>query len=90
MLGHALGGLLNDKRLAEAVTDFAALRIERHQMTPLLGHMLAPRDNFTAYDAAYVVLAKGLDAVLVSADAKMRAARAFGATVRIVPHGRDV
>jgi predicted nucleic acid-binding protein len=81
--GHALGGKLDPVRLEEAVEDFSAFRIERHAMTSLLGHMLDLRDNFTAYDAAYVVLAQALDSPVVSADAKLREAARLGVGVRL-------
>jgi predicted nucleic acid-binding protein len=81
--GHALGGKLDPVRLDEAVEDFIAFRIERHPMTGLLGHMLDLRDNFTAYDAAYVVLARALDSPVVSADAKLREAARLGVDVRV-------
>ena len=81
--GHALGGKLDPGRLEEAVEDFIAFRIERHPMTSLLGHVLDLRDNFTAYDAAYVVLAQALDSPVVSADAKLREAARLGVDVRV-------
>jgi predicted nucleic acid-binding protein len=74
--GHLLAGKLSQARCAEAVEDFAALNIERHQMTAL-------RDNFTVYDAAYVVLAQALDAPLVTADLRMREAEKAGITVHV-------
>ncbi len=83
--GHALGGLLDQIRVDQALEDFAALWIERHHMTHALGHMLDLRENFTAYDAAYVVLALGLDAPLVTSDKKMLEATRFG--VHILPAG---
>lgn len=81
--GHLLAGKLSQARCAEAVEDFAALSIERHQMTALLGHVLDLRDDFTVYDAAYVVLAQALDAPLVTADLKMREAEKAGITVHV-------
>jgi len=81
--GHALAGKLSPGRCAEAIEDFAALRIERHQMTSLLGHVLALKDNFTVYDAAYVVLSQALDAPLVTSDLKMREAERLGITVQV-------
>ena len=81
--GHALGGKLDSVRLEEAVEDFIAFRIERHPMTSLLGHVLDLRDNFTAYDAAYVILAQALDSPVVSADAKLREAARLGIDVRV-------
>jgi predicted nucleic acid-binding protein len=80
--GHVLGGLLDQATLDEALDDFTALRIERHQMTQLLPHVLDLRDNFTAYDAAYVVLAMALEAPLATADRKMTEASRFGIEVR--------
>ena len=85
--GHTLGGRLDQGRLEEAVADFAAFRIQRHQMTELLGHVLDLRDNFTAYDAAYVVLAQALDAPLVTADAKLTEAGRVGVEVRVLRTG---
>jgi predicted nucleic acid-binding protein len=81
--GHALGGKLDPVRLEEAVGDFIAFRIERHPMTTLLGHVLDLRDNFTAYDAAYVVLAQALESSVVTADAKLREAARLGVDVRL-------
>ena len=81
--GHVLGGKLDPVRLEEAVEDFIAFRIERHPMTDLLGHMLDLRDNFTVYDAAYLVLAQALEAPVVSADTKLREATRLGIEVRV-------
>jgi predicted nucleic acid-binding protein len=77
-----LGGKLDQVRLDEAVDDFTAFRIERHPMTDLLGHILDLRDNFTVYDAAYLVLAQALEAPIVSADAKLKEATRLGIDVR--------
>ena len=80
--GHVLGGLLGQARLDEALDDFTALRIERHQMTELLDHVLELRDNFTAHDAAYVVLAMALEAPLATSDQEMAEASRLGIAVR--------
>jgi predicted nucleic acid-binding protein len=82
--GHALGGKLDPPRLDEAIEDFSALRIERHQMTGLLGHILGLGDNFTVYDATYVILAQALEAPLVTADDKLRGAERLGVDVRVL------
>ena len=81
--GHVLAGKLDPGRLDEAVEDFTAFRIERHPMTGMLGHMLDLRDNFTVYDAAYLVLAQALEAPIVSADAKLKEAVRLGIEVRV-------
>lgn len=87
--GHVRGGLLDRARLDEAVEDFAALHIGRHHMTEALGEILELRDNFTAYDAAYVVLARVLAVPLVTSDAKMREAERLGARVQLFRPGTD-
>ncbi len=58
---------------------------QRHPMTQGLGRMLDLRDNFTVYDAAYIVLAQALDAALVTSDEKLNEARRLGVDVRIFP-----
>lgn len=83
--GHLLGGLLDEVRLDQALEDFIALRVERHRMTQMLGHVLDLRDNFTVYDAAYVVLAQALEAPLATSDHKMGEARGLGADVHVYP-----
>ena len=67
------------------IEGFVALQIERQPMTHQLRHILNLRDNLTAYDAAYVVLALGLDAPLITSDTKMREARRLGVQVQILP-----
>ncbi len=57
-------------------------------MTDLLGHILGLRDNFTVYDATYVILAQALEAPLVTADAKMTEAKRVGVDVRILRAGK--
>ena len=82
--GHVLGGRLDRVRLDEAVEDYTAFRVERHQMTDLNRHLLDLRDDFTVSDAAYLVLAQALEAPVVSADAKLQEATRLGIEVRIV------
>ena len=82
--GHSLAGKLPRRRLLEAIADFGALQIVRHQMTDLLAHILELRRNFTVYDASYVVLAQALDAPLVTADGKLAEARRRGVEVRLI------
>lgn len=81
--GHALGGLITADRLTTALEDLASFEITRHSMVAGLESMLALRDNFTVYDAAYVLLALTLDAPLVTADAKQLEAGRLGVDVRL-------
>ena len=85
--GHTLGGKLDQARLDRAVENFSAFRIERYPMSHQLGYILDLRDDFTAYDAAYVVLARALEAPLVTADAKLAEAGKVGVEVRLLGTG---
>jgi predicted nucleic acid-binding protein len=82
--GHALAGKLSEPRLNEALADFAALQVERYPMTDQLGSVVALRSNFTAYDAAYVVLAQALGAPIVTADAKLLEASRLGVDIKVI------
>lgn len=81
--GHAIAGKLEQARLDEAAEDFSDFRIERYPMTAALGRILDLRHNFTAYDAAYVVLAEALAAPLVTVDEKLTEAEKLGVEVRV-------
>lgn len=82
--GHAAAGMLSDRRMADAVDDFGALRIERYPLATMMGNVLDLKDNFTVYDATYIVLARALDAPLVTADTKLTGARALGVDVQVL------
>ncbi|HEY5223550.1 MAG TPA: type II toxin-antitoxin system VapC family toxin [Microbacteriaceae bacterium] len=82
--GHSLGGKLADVQLQDAADDFSALDIERYPLAAMIRDVLDLRDNFTVYDAAYIVLAQALDAALVTADAKLSEARKFGVDVHVL------
>lgn len=73
-------GLDADRALAgiHALADFD---IHLHGHGPLLDRIWDLRDNLSAYDAAYVVLAQVLDCPLVTTDARL--ARAPGHEARI-------
>ena len=78
-IASALRGLVR-RRLIDADRAVAALRfykglpLERCSHVPFLERVFAMRDNFSAYDAVYVVLAEVFKAPLHTAD--LRLARA--------------
>lgn len=82
--GHALGGKLADERVENATDDYQALHIERYPLSVMIRDVLDLRDNFTVYDAAYVVLAQALELPLVTADVKLSEARKLGVDVRVL------
>ena len=82
--GHAIAGKLSEPRLNEALTDFVALHVERYPMTDQLGPVVALRNNFTVYDAAYIVLAQALRAPIVTADSKLLVASRLGVDIKVI------
>lgn len=71
-------------RAAHALDDFAALPVERHSHQDLLPRIWALRDSLTAYDAAYVALAEGLQAPLLTCDARLGRSHGHQARIEIV------
>jgi predicted nucleic acid-binding protein len=67
---------------ADVVELLQALRIRRYRHHSLRDAIWSLRKNMTAYDAAYVSLARLLDATLVTRDAKL--ARAPGLDIQVV------
>jgi predicted nucleic acid-binding protein len=67
---------------ADVVELLQALRIRRYRHHSLRDAIWSLRKNMTAYDAAYVALARLLDATLVTRDAKL--ARAPGLDIQVV------
>jgi predicted nucleic acid-binding protein len=77
-------GELTSRRAEEVLTDYRDLRIERHSHEPFLRRIWELRENLTAYDAAYVALAEGLGAPLVTRDARLAAAPGNHALIELV------
>ncbi len=71
-------------RAGEAIDDLMGLDVFRHSHVDLLARAWELRDNLTAYDAMYVVLAEALDAPLVTCDAPLAGAPGHTARVEVV------
>lgn len=69
------------KEALEVLRDIALIRYP-HNM--LLDRIWQLRDNFNAYDAAYVALAEALDAPLVTCDRKLASPRNHRARVEVI------
>ena len=67
-----------------ALSDLRDLPIVRYPERSLVGAAFDLRDNLTAYDATYVVLAALLDADLVTADARLGRAPALPCRVQVL------
>jgi predicted nucleic acid-binding protein len=67
--------LLSDRidldQASNALSLYRALPINRIDMSPFIDDVWSLRDNFTAYDAAYVALAMGLAVPLMTRDQKL-------------------
>ena len=81
--GLELGRRLAPGAAAEALADYGALSVHRFDHTALAERVWGLRHRLTAYDATYVALAEGLDATLVTCDAKL-AAPGHDARVQVV------
>ena len=80
--GLILGRQLSAARAQDALTDFDDLSIQRWPSAAALRlRAFSLRDNLSAYDAAYVVLAEALQCPLLTRDARL--ARSGGHDVEI-------
>jgi predicted nucleic acid-binding protein len=80
---YAATGVLTADRGWQALQDLADFPLERYPHDVLLPRIWELRNNFTAYDAAYLALAEILDAPLVTRDAGLAAARGHRASVEL-------
>jgi predicted nucleic acid-binding protein len=68
---YVLRGEVKAQRAQQALDVLGEFPLTRYDHEPLLGRIWELRDNVTAYDGAYVALAEGLDATLVTRDRKL-------------------
>jgi len=78
------GGELTAARAEQALADYDDLRIARYPHRPLLPRIWQLRENYTAYDAAYLALAEALGAPLVTCDRRLATAPGHRATVECI------
>lgn len=77
-------GDLAASRGEEAIRDLADLPVQRYPHEPLLGRIWQLRSNATAYDAAYIALAEGLGARLLTLDKALARIPGVRATVEVL------
>jgi predicted nucleic acid-binding protein len=82
----ALRGELKEHRREQAVSYLRGLRLVRYSVVELLDAVWGLRDSLSAYDAAYLALARRLDLPLLSCDAGLaQAAQAEGRLAVLPP-----
>jgi len=81
---YATNGDIAHDRGRAALTDLGDLPLQRYSHSLLLPRTWALRHNLTAYDAAYVALAEGLDAVLLTRDSRLASAAGHNARIDLI------
>jgi predicted nucleic acid-binding protein len=82
--GLTLGGHISAARAHDALTDFDALSIQRWtNMAPLRLRAFSLRDNLSASDAAYVVLAEALQCPVLTRDTRLSRSGGHNVEVRV-------
>lgn len=81
---YTLRGELSDARGKLALTLLQQFPLTRHSHDVLLQRAWMLRQNLSAYEAAYVALAEGLDATLCTRDVRLSSSTGHSARVELV------
>jgi predicted nucleic acid-binding protein len=77
-------GTISGSRGEEAARDLFDLRIQRYPHFVLLSRIWQLRNNLSAYDAAYIVLAEKLRATLITRDKRLAVAAGHGPRIEVI------
>jgi predicted nucleic acid-binding protein len=80
---YSIAKSLSTARARQALEDYVNMPIERFPHDVLLPRIWELRHNLTAYDAAYIALAEGLDAPLITCNRALGSAVGHRATVLV-------
>lgn len=81
---HVAAGLMPASRADAAMTDLADLAVTRHALEALMPRVWALRDDVSPYDAAYLALAEGLGAPLLTLDRRLARTAGRDLEVRVL------
>ena len=81
---HVAAGVISAARGQAALLALADLPLMRFAHADLLPRIWELRPNLSAYDAAYVALAEGLNAILVTRDGRLAGAPGHWARIELV------
>ena len=81
---YASKGIISAAQSKAILRVLSDMPLERYSHEPLLARIWELRGNLTAYDAAYVALAEGLGAPLLTRDAKIAVAPRHHAKVLLI------
>jgi predicted nucleic acid-binding protein len=76
-------GAVSAPRADRAIQDLLDLRVTRYPHFVFLPRIWRLRDNFSAYDAAYLALTEKLDATLITRDARLASASARTVSIEL-------
>jgi predicted nucleic acid-binding protein len=74
---------ISAQRADQALEDLLALRVTRYPHFVFLPYIWRLRHNLSAYDAAYVVLTRELDATLITRDARLASVSVSGVSIEL-------
>jgi predicted nucleic acid-binding protein len=77
-------GEVSSGRAEEAIADLTDLDLHRHAHLDLLDRAWKLRDNISAYDAMYVVLAEAIEAPIITCDGPLGKAHGHRARIEVI------
>jgi predicted nucleic acid-binding protein len=81
---HIVSKSLTAEVAGWSLDAWSGLKVTRYSHDRFSRRVFALRDNFTAYDAAYIALAEALGAPLVTHDAKIARTKGHSARIELV------
>jgi predicted nucleic acid-binding protein len=81
---YVLSGEIRESRAITAINHWLGLDVSRYPHEPFVTNIWQYRNNLTAYDAAYVTLAKVLKATLFTCDRALAEITGMDTTIEVI------